>query len=248
MVPPDSETLTNSIGMQLKLIPAGSFNMGQIDGESDERPHQVTLTKQFYLGVHEVTNAQWNRVMGNEGPSKWKDNDRPVEQVSWHDAVEFCKRLSALPKERESGHVYRLPTEAEWEYACRAGTTTKYSCGEDRSRLGEHAWHGFNSGNQTQAVCKKKPNPWGLYDMHGNVWEWVGDWYGEYGSGTVTDPQGPSVGGASVRVFRGGCWGSTTGNCRSANRNWYAPSNHYEDLGLRLAMSPSGAEPPEAGK
>ncbi|MFM7293163.1 MAG: SUMF1/EgtB/PvdO family nonheme iron enzyme [Planctomycetia bacterium] len=235
----------NSIGIELKLLPAGTFTMGQASGDSDETPHQVTLTKPFYIGVHEVTNAQWKRVMGNE-PSNWKDADRPVERVSWEDAVEFCRKLSELPEERKAGRVYRLPTEAEWEYACRAGTDTKYSFGDDESKLGEYGWFDGNSDQETHPVGKKKPNAWGLYDMHGNIWEWCSDWYGEYPNRAVTDPQGPS--GASDRVSRGGCWYYPAGYCRSADRGRYDPSIRNFCLGFRLALSSSGVQPgpPEA--
>jgi len=262
--------IENSIGIRLKFLPAGTFTMGQAGGDTDETPHEVTLTKPFYMGVYEVTNAQWKRVMGSE-PSNWKDDDRPVEQVSWDDANEFCRRLSALPEEKRAGRVYRLPTEAEWEYACRAGTTTKWSFGDDESRLGDYAWFGNNSGKaivdavrwweesqdtyadrllgngcENHRVGQKQPNAWGLFDMHGNVWEWCSDWYGDYAKGVVTDPQGPS--GGSSRVFRGGCWDSSAGGCRSANRARFVPSRRDDRLGFRLALSPSGAErePPEA--
>ncbi|MFM7291384.1 MAG: formylglycine-generating enzyme family protein, partial [Planctomycetia bacterium] len=189
--------------------------------------------------------AEWRRVMGNV-PGNRKHDDLPVEQVSWDDAVEFCRKLSALPEERQMGRVYRLPTEAEWEYACRAGTTTQHMFGNEESGLGEYAWFGNNAGGQTHAVGQKKPNAWGLYDVHGNVWEWVNDWYGNYGSGAVADPQGPSSG-ASDRVIRGGCWDNSAGLCRSALRLRLDPSRRDYDLGFRLALSPSGVEPPEAG-
>jgi formylglycine-generating enzyme required for sulfatase activity len=203
----------------------------------------VTLTKPFYIGVYEVTNAQWKRVMGTV-PSRWKGADLPVGNVGWDDANEFCRRLSALPEEKQAGRVYRLPTEAEWEYACRAGTTTKWSFGDDESRLGDYAWFDGNSGNGTHPVGKKKPNAWGLFDMHGNVTEWCNDWLGDYAKGAVTDPQGPSQG--SHRVYRGGSWLYTAGDCRSAFR-WIVPSLRIGILGFRLALSPSGAErePPE---
>jgi formylglycine-generating enzyme required for sulfatase activity len=237
-VPP----LVNSIGIALKLLPAGTFTMGQAWGDSDETPHEVTLSKPYYLGVTEVTNAQWQAVMGRV-PSNWKDDDRPVEQVSWEDAVEFCRKLSAFPAEKQAGRVYRLPTEAEWEYACRAGTETRYSFGDDESRLGEYAWYYGNSGNETHAVGTKKPNAWGLFDMHGNVREWCSDWYGEYPKGAVTDPQGPSH--ASVRVLRGGSWLGSASLCRSAHRGTVLSLTEGY-LGFRLALSPTGAEPPEA--
>ena len=237
--------IRNSIGIELKLVPAGRFTLGQAGGGANETPHEVTLTKPFYIGVHEVTNAQWQRVMGSV-LSVWQDADRPVEEVSWEDAVEFCRKLSALPEEQQAGRVYRLPTEAEWEYACRAGTETQFSFGDDESRLCEYAWYECNSGNQTHPVGKKKPNGWGLYDMHGNVWEWCSDWYGEYPKGAVTDPQGPSE--ASNRVHRGGSWSRSARNCRSAFRGWNVPSYRSIYLGFRLALSPSGASPPEAEK
>jgi formylglycine-generating enzyme required for sulfatase activity len=238
--------IQNSVGMELKLLPVGTFTMGEATGDSDETPHQVSLTRTFYIGVHEVTNAQWKRVMGSV-PSNWKDDDRPVEMVSWDDAMEFCKKLSELPEERKAGRVYRLPTEAEWEYACRAGTTTTYSFGDDESKLGDHAWFDEHGGAQTHPVGYQKPNAWGLYDMHGNVSEWCGDWYGHYGSGPATDPQGPS--GASSRIDRGGDWHNAARFCRSANRSWQDPSDRYITLGFRLALSPSESQPvpPEAG-
>jgi formylglycine-generating enzyme required for sulfatase activity/tRNA A-37 threonylcarbamoyl transferase component Bud32 len=239
--------ITNSIGMKLKLIPAGSFMMGSEDGEANEKPvHEVRITKPFYLGVTEVTNAQWEAVMGVETPSKWTEADRPVETVSWNDAVEFCKKLSGRPEERALGRVYRLPTEAEWEYACRAGTTTKWASGDDEGTLGEFAWLDTNSSGQTHNVGGKRPNAWGLYDMHGNVWEWCSDWYGTYAAGAVADPTGPA--GGSYRVFRGGSWSHPARYCRSASRHWSVPSSRSSYLGFRLALSPSESRPPEAGK
>ena len=236
---------TNSVGISLKLFPLGSFTMGDAVGSSDEKPHRVTLARPFYMGVHEVTNAQWKRVMGSV-PSNWKDGDQPVEEVSWEEAVEFCGRLSALPEERTAGRVYRLPTEAEWEYACRAGTTTQYSFGDDETRLGDYGWFDGNSGSKTHAVGQKKPNAWGLYDMHGNVWEWCSDWYGAYSDGAVTNPQGLSSG--SSRVIRGGSWYGTARHCRSAYRGRRNPSDRSSGLGFRVALSPSRAESPEADK
>ena len=179
-------------------------------------------------------------------PSIWKDDDRPVEQVSWNNAVEFCRKLSALPEERTEGRVYRLPTEAEWEYACRAGSTTVFSFGDDESRFEEYGWFRGNSGGQTRPVGKREPNAWGLCDMHGNVADWCSDWYSEYLQSEETDPQGPS--GGSARVIRGGGWNRTARSCRSAIRYWSDPSHRDSGLGFRLALSPSGVEPPEAGK
>jgi formylglycine-generating enzyme required for sulfatase activity len=237
--------LENSLGMELKLLPAGTFTMGEAGGNADEAPHEVTLSQPFYLGVYKVTNAQWRSVMGSV-PSNWQDDDRPVEQVSWHEAIEFCRKLSALPAEVQAGRVYRLPTESEWEYACRAGTTTRYSFGDAEGKLGEHGWFDTNSGGETHPVGKKRPNPWGLYDMHGNLFEWCSDWFGRYPTVAVTDPQGPS--GGSERVSRGGCWISPAGYCRSAQRCWDDPSYQLYFVGFRIALSPSGAQasPPEA--
>jgi formylglycine-generating enzyme required for sulfatase activity len=220
---------TNSIGMKLKLIPAGTFTMSE-GGEA----HKVTLTKPFELGVYEVTQEQYEQVMGSK-PSKFKGPQNPVEQVSWTDAVEFCRMLSELPAEKKAGYVYRLPTEAEWEYACRAGTTTKYSFGDSESELGDYAWYDENSRKTTHPVGGKKPNPWGLYDMYGNVYEWCQDWYGDYPSGSTTDPTGAASG--SFRVLRGGCWNFFSDYCHSAFRFSYAPVIRYYYLGFRVLRS-----------
>jgi formylglycine-generating enzyme required for sulfatase activity len=223
--------ITNSIGMKLVLIPKGTFMMGSpIEEErrfEDEAQHQVTIGKDYYLGVTEVTQMQYEKVMG-ANPSYFEGNavlgdssNHPVEQVSWEDAVEFCKKLSELPEEKKSGRVYRLPTEAEWEYACRAGSKAAYSFGANSKTLGDYAWFGENSGSQTRPVGEKKANAWGLYDMHGNVWEWCSDWYGVYPKGSVSDPSGPSEG--SGRVVRGGGWLLGAAFCRSAFRYWIRP-------------------------
>jgi len=221
-----------SIGMEFKLIPAGTFTMG--DGDD---AHDVTLTKPFKMGVHEVTQAQYEQVMG-VNPSKYKGADNPVETVSWEDAVEFCRKLSELPAEKAAGNVYRLPTEAEWEYACRAGTTTKYSFGDDESDFGEYGWYRENSGRTTHQVGSKLPNAWGLYDMYGNVWEWCQDWHGDYPSGAVTDPAGATSG--SDRVIRGGGWNDPAVDCRSASRYRIIPSVRVSSGGFRVCLSPSG--------
>ena len=217
--------------MEFVLIPAGTFQMGSNDSEAfeDEQPvHTVRLTQPFYLGKYEVTQGQWQAVMENN-PSKFTgDPNRPVENVSWDDVQEFIRRLHA----RESGTTYRLPTEAEWEYAARAGTTTRWSFSDDASQLGRYAWYERNAGGKTHPVGQLQPNPWGLYDMHGNVWEWVQDWYGKYTSGTAVNPAGPSSG--SHRVLRGGSWNGTAPHCRSANRVVDAPGNRYVRLGFRL--------------
>ena len=229
--------ITNSIGMKLKLLPPGTFMMGDANGESNETPHEVTLTQSLKMSVYEVTQSQYEQVMG-KNPSKFKSGIYPVDSVSWHDAVDFCRKLSELPAEKAAGRVYRLPTEAEWEYACRAGTTTKYSFGDDDSDLWKYGWHTEFAGRETHPVGGKQPNPWGLYDMHGNVGEWCQDRHGAYPSGSVTDPGG--VGTGSLRVRRGGRWGFSDGSCRSAYRYGSNPSRRLDDYGFRVCLSPSG--------
>ena len=234
------QEIVNSVGMKLTLIPAGEFLMGSPEGEElrspEEHQHRVRITKPFYLGVYEVTQAEYERVMGSN-PSHFKESglDAPVERVMWVDAYEFCRRLSAMPEEQQGGRVYRLPTEAEWEYACRAGTTTAWYYGDDQSDLPNVAWFDQNSGEQTHPVGKKAPNGWGLYDMHGNVWEWCWDWFEEdyYESSPIDDPKGPSE--VSFRVMRGGSWLGKLEACRSAFRGRYEPSSPYFNLGFRAA-------------
>jgi formylglycine-generating enzyme required for sulfatase activity len=244
-----SKEITNSIGMKLVLIPKGTFQMGspieEAGADDDEEQHQVTISNDYYLGVTEVTQGQYEKVMGTN-PSyfqkrvirKSDSSMYPVEQVSWEDAVKFCKKLSDLPEEKAAGRVYRLPTEAEWEYACRAGSKTAYSFGEGSKSLGDYAWFDGNSNNQTHPVGEKKANAWGLYDMHGNVWEWCSDWYGEYPKGAVSDPVGPREG--SYRVIRGGSWNNEAAFCRSAPRYGDLPSVRSLSYGFRVALSPSG--------
>ena len=225
-------------------IPPGSFVMGSPEDEADRQPDEVqrvvVLSRGFWLSHHEVTQAQYESVMG-VNPARFKgDAQRPVETVSWHEAVEYCRALTE--RERAAGTLpegmaYRLPTEAEWEYAARAGTT-----GPRHGDLDAIAWHGGNSGGQTRPVMQKAPNAWGLHDMIGNVWEWCADWQADYPDGMATDPKGPASG--SSRVFRGGGWGSSTGYCRSADRNWgLVPGSWYSFLGFRPALSEeSGAD------
>jgi formylglycine-generating enzyme required for sulfatase activity len=226
-----SKTFRNGLGMEFVLIPAGEFMMGSNNGDSDEKPaHKVRISTPFYLGQYEVTQREWQAVMG-QNPSHFKgEATLPVENVSWEEVQEFLRRLNA----REGGPRYRLPTEAEWEYAARAGTSTAYSFGDSERQLGEYAWYGEDLGGKTHPVGQKKPNAWGLYDMQGNVWEWVQDWYGEdtYTSAAVTDPQGPSSG--SLRVFRGGSWINDARGCRAANRHFDAPGDRVANLGVRL--------------
>jgi len=181
---------TNSIGMKFIWIPPGTFQMGSPKDEggrgNDETQHQVTLTKGFYLGVHLVTQDQWKAVM-DCNYSKFKgDKSLPVERVNWEECQVFLQKMG-----KKDGHVYRLPTEAEWEFACRAGSKAAYSYGADLNLLDQYAWYDKNSEDKTHPVGQKRPNGWGLYDMQGNVWQWCADWYGEYPQNAVVDPQGP---------------------------------------------------------
>ena len=240
--------ITNSIGVKLVLIPKGTFMMGSPESEKgryeNETQHEVTISKDYYLGVYEVTQAQYEKVMGKnpsvfQGAKVGNENaDLPVENVSWDDVVEFCKKLSDLPEEKKAGRMYRLPTETEWEYACRAGSKTAYSFDDEEGLLPEYGWFNRNSSDRTHTVGLLEPNAWGLYDMHGNVWEWCSDWYEEYPKGAVSDPTGPKEG--SNRVRRGGSWLSGAAYCRSADRLRFDPSSRYDYLGFRLALSSSG--------
>ncbi|RCV64719.1 Formylglycine-generating enzyme, required for sulfatase activity, contains SUMF1/FGE domain [Methanophagales archaeon] len=231
--PPPAEIFTNTIGMEFVPIAAGEFEMGSPSDEegrySDEGPvHHVNIEKAFYMGRYEVTQKQWRAIMG-DNPSYFKGDDLPIETVSWDDVHEFIKKLN----EKEGTGKYRLPSEAEWEYACRAGTSTRYSFGDSESKLGDYAWYGDNSGAKTHPVGQKKPNSWGLYDMHGNVWEWVQDsWHGRY-DGAPADGSAWEGDGA-YRVIRGGSWCGDAGCCRSAYRSSRDPRNRNDGLGFRI--------------
>jgi formylglycine-generating enzyme required for sulfatase activity len=239
--PAIATTCTNTIGMEFVLIPAGEFEMGSPSDEegrySDEGPvHHVNIENPFYMGKYEVTQQQWRAIMGNNPSWFTGDDNLPVEQVSWDDVQEFIKKLN----EKEGTTKYRLPSEAEWEYACRAGTTTRYSFGDSKSELGDYAWYAENSGSRspkkgdffvydeddwienrwkgkTHSVGQKRPNPWGLYDMHGNVWEWVQDCLHWDYSGAPTDGSAWVVAceyGSAYRVNRGGSWADYAKDCR----------------------------------
>ncbi len=225
------KTLTNSVHMEFVLIPAGTFKMGADMGEPDERPlHQVTISKAFYLGKYEVTQGQWQAVMGNNPSSTTGDPNFPVDQVSWDDVQAFTRKLNAL----EGITAYRLPTEAEWEYAARAGTSTIFSFGNDPKNLGDYAWYRANSEHRSHPVGQKKPNAWGLHDMLGNVWEWVQDWNGKYPAGPVTDPTGETTG--TYHMRRGCAWNNEPNVCRVANR--YSVVGFRDDfLGFRLVRT-----------
>ncbi|MDA3790869.1 MAG: formylglycine-generating enzyme family protein [Desulfobacula sp.] len=228
----------NSIGMEFKLINPGSFMMGsprnEANRDDDEVQHKVTLTKSFYMQTTEVTQAQWYSVMGSN-PSRFSNcgGDCPVEEVSWDDVQQFIINLN----EKENTQKYRLPTEAEWEYASRAGASTAYCYGDSPDQLVYYGWFGKNSGGKTHPVAQKKVNKWGLYDMHGNVYEWCLDWNGNYPPGAEIDPKGPSSEG--TRVSRGGSWSSNARSCRSADRYGLTPDYRNYRLGFRLVLVPA---------
>ena len=242
---PEGEAFTNSIGMKFVLIPAVTFKMGSPVNERkrdiDERHHEVTLTKGFYMQTTEVTQGQWRDIMGSN-PSHFKNcgDDCPVEEVSWNDCQKFIRKLN----QQEGTNKYRLPTEAEWEYACRAGTNTPFYFGNclstDQANYdGNHPMPGCSKGewrNRIVPAGSFQPNAWGLYDMHGNVWEWCQDWKGEYSPGHVTDPTGPASG--TYRVLRGGSWNRKSGYIRSANRDRANPDGRKYNTGFRVARTP----------
>ncbi len=267
-VRPCVPTLTSSIGMELALIPAGTFLMGSPDGEKGrndrEGPlHEVEITRAFYLGIYPVTQAQWRAVMGDnpswfcaggggEDSVKGLNTDAfPVEHASWQDVQAFLERLSALPEEKTNERRYRLPTEAEWEYSCRGGARSyQVFCFGNTLSSREANFNGnFPCGASAEAepvylartseVGSYAPNAFGLYDMHGNVWEWCADWFDEdyYRNSPRRDPAGPSRG--SLRVIRGGGWYTHGQSCRSAYRFGRAPAQRNDDLGFRVALVPS---------
>jgi formylglycine-generating enzyme required for sulfatase activity len=258
----EATRIENSIGMKLVLIRPGRFLRGSPASEPghrlrEEPRREIVITRAFYIGVYEVTQAEYEKVthhnpsyFSRHGPGKDKvageDTSRfPVESITWDDAREFCSKLSQLDAERRSGRVYRLPTEAEWEYACRAGTTSSYSFVGDARELGDHAWYNKNDGGKTHAVGQKKPNAWGLYDMHGNVWEWCADAFDWkfYRDGPATDPL--CTGATQERVLRGGGWGEH-GNpdwCRSAARGNRQRGDVESYHGLRVVLNAPGGAP-----
>ncbi|MDR2124264.1 MAG: formylglycine-generating enzyme family protein [Desulfovibrio sp.] len=234
-------TYADSLGMEFVLIPAGSFMMGSEARDNEKPRRRVSIGKAFYLGKYAVTQAQWTALM-EENPSWFRGADLPVEQVFWDQAQEFINRLN-----RREGHTrYRLPTEAEWEYAARAGRDDADPVAADADALGRVAWYDRNSGNSTHPVGQKEPNAWGLYDMLGNVNEWVQDRFAAdyYAHGPAQDPPGPESG--ALRVRRGGSWSDEAANCRVAARAFDAPTEslcgppgcRLGDLGFRVLLMP----------
>lgn len=252
------KTITNSIGMKLVLIPAGSFVMGSPRGEAErddkEERHEVSISKPFYMGAFEVTKAQYNAVTNANTPPQ-KDEGDPVENLEWVRAKSFCEQLSARREEKDAGRSYRLPTEAEWEYACRAGTTTAFHLGDSLSSAqanfnGNYPAGGASKGaylRKTAKVGSYKPNAFGLFDMHGNVAEWCADWYAPdyYADSPDEDPLGPPLGVVPTNftnngkenffvVVRGGSWLDDGRACRSAYRFRAMPNTRYLFIGFRV--------------
>ena len=231
---------------EMVVIPAGSFLMGSPPdplpdpfsdekpvkiGDDDEKPQHQVQIKSFAIGKYEVTQEQYHALMG-VNPSRFKGRTLPVEQVSWDDAQEFVKKLSV-----KTGKSYRLPSEAEWEYAARAGSTTDFSFGNGEKQLAEYAWFGQNSGDKTHSVGLKKPNAFGLYDMHGNVWEWTQDCWNKNYSKAPKDGSAWTTGDCSLRVVRGGSWISYPSFLRSAVRNGYSAADRFSSSGFRVART-----------
>jgi eukaryotic-like serine/threonine-protein kinase len=252
--------MENSIGVKFMLIPPGEFDMGSTEEEvaklldqakakkqpswyidrlpAEAPKHRVRITKPFYLGRCEVTQAEYERVV-ESNPSQFKEDPTcPVEKVTWDEASAFCRKLGQLAEEQAAGAEYRLPTEAQWEYACRTGTTTKWYSGDDEGAFGEHGWFSANAGGKTHPVGQKSPNAWGLYDMHGNVWEWCRDWWGDhyYATSPMDAPPGPT--GGSERVSRGGGWADVA-CARASDRRGCNPGDRRGSHGFRLARTVS---------
>ena len=218
--------------MAFVLIPAGSFEMGSERGDADEQPvRSMALDKPFYIGQFEVTQAQWHAVMENDPSQFTGDPSRPVESISWNDARAFIAKLNAM----EPGATYRLPTEAEWEYAARAGSAAAYAFGDDAGQLDAYGWYADNAGNTTHPVGQKQPNAWGVYAMYGGVWEWVQERYGAYPSEAATESVGPPPG--NRRVIRGGSWLSPAKDCRAASRSHAHPTFRGANVGFRFVRT-----------
>lgn len=231
-VSPKEAQITNDLGMVFVRIEPGTFMMGspmqEKERDNSEVQHEVIISRTFYLQTTPVTQSQWQQVTG-KNPAAFKDPQHPVTNISWSESQTFIEALNHMDL-----FDYRLPTEAEWEYAARAGSTTAYFFGDKAVELGDYAWYAANSQQSTQPVQAKKPNPWGLYDMYGNVREWGADWYGSYLAEQQMDPAGPQQG--SYKVCRGGSWKLGPAQCRSASRHLMRPAVGQADLGLRLVL------------
>jgi formylglycine-generating enzyme required for sulfatase activity len=246
------EVIVTKTGIEMVRLPGGEFLMGDDQGEEDEKPAHRVHVSPFFIDVCEVTQASYQSLMG-KNPAKFTSPDRPVERASWFSAIQYCNLRSVKEGLKPcydlktlacdfTANGYRLPTEAEWEYACRAGTTTRWSFGNDPAALGTHAWFKKNAKKSTQPVRQQSPNPWGLYDMHGNVAEWCNDFYKESydQAGQGKDPRGPASG--DERVLRGGSWSTGEENCRSSARASAAPGFAdvcfgYEAYGFRCVRA-----------
>ncbi len=237
---PDS-SYVNSIGIRFQRVPAGTFQMGSARGQDDERPvHEVKISEPFYVSAHEVTQLQWDILM-DENPSYFEGPHRPVDSVSWHRVQDFIERLN----QKEDTDLYRLPTEAEWEYAARGGSDARFHFGDGRDSLSSHAWYSLNSDRRSHRVGQKGNNRFGLYDMHGNVWEWTRDRYSPqfYERSRRVDPVNEAEGVRVPYVIRGGGWYSVVADLRSANRAWARSDSRDPQLGFRLVREiPDDAE------
>jgi formylglycine-generating enzyme required for sulfatase activity len=241
--PTKQNWIVPDLGIKCIYIEAGTFQMGSAEsGPNDEKPvHEVKISRGYWMGTCEITQAQWLALMGTD-PSKYKGNELPVEMVSWHEVVEFCRKLTDRERKKgklPDGYVYRLPTEAEWEYAARGGIKSqgfKYPGSNDPEEV---AWHHPGSMDETHPVGTKRPNELGLYDMSGNVWEWCLDWYASdyYTKAPKIDPINNNHGDKTYRVCRGGSWGLYPTHCRSANRGGGTPTGRFYSYGFRVVLA-----------
>ncbi len=253
--PQKEELYTASIGLDANQTPlvlvkikAGKFKMGNDKFPGEAPAHDVTLTKDYYIGKYEITQGQWNKFKKLDvGQYGWKGDNQPAQYVSRKQCIAFCDWLNKNDKTILSGYEYRLPTEAEWEYACRAGTTSTFFTGEDKSAMDAYAWHETNSKGQTHDVGTKKPNAWGLYDMNGNVWEWCNDLSDKYSAGPQTDPKGPeklvdpkdpTKTLYPVYVLRGGCWFSGIETLRTTMHHNSDTDHSGNNVACRVVLAP----------
>ncbi len=242
---PEENRIIPDLGIKCVYVKAGTFRMGSAEsGPNDEKPvHEVQISRGYWMGTCEITQAQWRALMVTD-PSKYKGDELPVEMVSWHESVEFCRKLTQRERKASrlpDGFVYRLPTEAEWEYAARGGTKSRNYNYPGSNDPEEVAWHHPGSEDETHPVGTKRPNELGLYDMAGNVWEWCMDWYAPdyYAKSPKEDPLNNDSGDKTYRVCRGGSWGLYPTHCRSANRGGGTPAGKFYSYGFRVVLAPS---------